>query len=107
MKRSFFFTIGLIVFFSIGGAAQTNINYNIKHSSLYEAMQAELNNLAKEWQANLNEKKNEITALEKLYESENGCLTDLEKNKIREELVLKSIEIDLLQTHWFGPNGLL
>lgn len=91
-------------------AAQQRIAYIDTESILsqiteYRTVQANLDRLAQQWQAELTELQREVDALERDFEARELLFTEAERERKREEIRAKKQEMESRRTQRFGPDG--
>jgi outer membrane protein len=90
--------------------AQQRIAYIDSESILsqiteFRTVQANLDRLAQQWQAELAELQQEIDALERDYEARELLFTETERERKLEEIRAKKQEMESRRTQRFGPDG--
>lgn len=110
MKKLTFLSLALI----ISGAslfaqkfAYVDTEYILTNIPSYKAAQDEIDNIAKEYQTEIDTKHKEIEKLYKEYQAEKVLLTQEMRTKREEEIITKEREVKKLQNDYFGPEGLL
>ncbi len=107
MKK--FAIILFISVFSIGAYAQrmayVDTKYILENIPEYQEAQKELDQLAIEWQKQLEKKYEEIDKMYKNYQAEQILLTEDMKRKREEEIIEKEKEAKEFQKQKFGVNG--
>lgn len=91
-------------------SAQQRIAYIDSESVLgqiteYRTVQANLDRLAQQWQAELAELQQEIDALERDFEARELLFTESERERKREEIRARKQEMESRRTQRFGPDG--
>lgn len=87
--------------------AYVDTEYILANIPSYKAAQGEIENIAKEWQAEIDAKHQEIEKLYREYQAEKVLLTQEMRTKREEEIINKEREVKKLQNDYFGPEGLL
>lgn len=91
-------------------AAQQRIAYIDSESVLdqiteYRTVQANLDRLAQQWQAELNQLQQQVDALVRDFEARELLFTETERERKRAEITAKEQELDSKRTQRFGPEG--
>jgi len=87
--------------------AFVDTDYILNRIPSYKAAQEQLDNLSKEWQAEVEGKYSEIEKMYKDYQTEQVLLNDEMKAKREEDIVNKEKAAKDLQKEYFGPEGTL
>lgn len=107
MKKIIILSIGLI--FSLATFAQkfayVDTEYILENVTEYVAAQEELDELAVEWQKEIEEKFAEIEKMYKDYRAEAVLLPEDMKQKREDEIIAKEKEAKELQKKRFGKSG--
>lgn len=108
MKKWFIFCF--IAFCTILGAsaqkfALIDMEYILKNIPKYEMANEQLNQVSQQWEKEVNDLSREAEALYKNYQSDMIFLTDEQKKKREEEIVLKEKEVTDARYKYFGPEG--
>ncbi|MEP0545906.1 MAG: OmpH family outer membrane protein [Rhodothermales bacterium] len=91
-------------------AAQQRIAYIDSEAVLdqiteYRTVQANLDRLAQQWQAELNQIQQQVDALVRDFEARELLFTEAERDRKRAEITAKEQELDSKRTQRFGPEG--
>ena len=102
----------LLCLAGIAGFAQqkyafVDTEYILSNIPTYKAAQEELEKLAKDWQAEVENKMSEVDEMFKRYQAEKVLLTNEAKQQREQEIVEKEREVKQLKNDFFGPEGLL
>ena len=100
----------LIAFCAVGAAsaqkfALIDMEYILKNIPSYEMANEQLSQVSLRWEKEVNELSKEAEAMYKNYQSEMVFLTDEQKKKREEEIVLKEKEVSEARYKYFGPEG--
>jgi outer membrane protein len=87
--------------------AYVDTEYILSNIPSYKAAQDEIDNIAKEWQTEIDTKRSEIDKLYREYQAEKVLLTQEMRAKREEEIISKERDLKKLQNDYFGPEGLL
>jgi outer membrane protein len=87
--------------------AYVDTEYILTNIPSYKAAQDEIDNIAKEYQTEIDAKHKEIEKLYREYQAEKVLLTQEMRTKREEEIITKEREVKKLQNDYFGPEGLL
>ena len=94
---------------SIGVSAQKfaliDMEYILKNIPSYEMANEQLNQVSQTWEKEVNELSKEAENMYKNYQSEMVFLSDEQKKKREEEIVLKEKEVTETRYKYFGPEG--
>ncbi|NND70629.1 MAG: OmpH family outer membrane protein [Rhodothermales bacterium] len=71
----------------------------------YSTIQQQVNTLAREWETEIDNKRNEVDRLFREYQSRELLYTNEERNRKREEIVRAEEDIERLRIKYFGPEG--
>ncbi|MCH5232782.1 MAG: OmpH family outer membrane protein [Muribaculaceae bacterium] len=108
MKKKILFSI-LAIFACINISAQkfalVDMEYILKNIPKYEIANEQLNQASQQWEKEVNELSREAEALYKNYQNDLVFLTDDQKKKREEEIVLKEKEVTEARYKFFGPEG--
>ena len=85
--------------------ALIDMEYILKNMPSYEMANEQLNQVSQKWEKEVNELSKEAETLYKNYQSEMVFLTDEQKKKREEEIVLKEKEVTDIRYKYFGPEG--
>lgn len=85
--------------------ALIDMEYILKNMPSYEMANEQLNQVSQKWEKEVNELSKEAETLYKNYQSEMVFLTDEQKKKREEEIVLKEKEVTDVRYKYFGPEG--
>ena len=85
--------------------ALIDMEYILKNMPSYEMANEQLNQVSQKWEKEVNELSKEAETLYKHYQSEMVFLTDEQKKKREEEIVLKEKEVTDVRYKYFGPEG--
>lgn len=103
-------TLVLTLALAAPALAQQRIAYIDSESILgqiseYRTVQANLDRLAQQWQAELAELRQEIDALERDFEARELLFTEAERERKLEEIRARKQEMESRRTQRFGPDG--
>ncbi len=87
--------------------AYVDMEYILSNIPSYKAAQNKLDELSKEWQEEIELKKNKIEELFKEYQSEKVLLNEEMKQQREEEIISKEKQLNQLQKDYFGKDGKL
>ena len=108
MKKSLVLTI-LMIFFTISAFSQRfayiDTHYIMDYIPEYQAAQMELEQLAADWQIELEKKFEKIDELKKKHQAESVLLPDEIKQEREKEIVELETEAKKLQIQRFGQGG--
>ena len=85
--------------------ALIDMEYILKVLPSYEMANEQLNQVSQRWEKEVNELSKEAEAMYKNYQGEMVFLTDEQKKKREEEIVLKEKEVTETRYKYFGPEG--
>ena len=85
--------------------ALVDMEYILKNIPSYEMANEQLNQVSQRWEKEVNELSKEAETMYKNYQSEMVFLTDEQKKKREEEIVLKEKEVTDARYKYFGPEG--
>ena len=85
--------------------ALIDMEYILKNIPSYEMANEQLNQVSQRWEKEVNELSKEAEAMYKNYQNEMVFLTDEQKKKREEEIVLKEKEVTETRYKYFGPEG--
>ena len=85
--------------------ALIDMEYILKNIPSYEMANEQLNQVSQRWEKEVNELSKEAETMYKNYQSEMVFLTDDQKKKREEEIVLKEKEVTEARYKYFGPEG--
>ena len=107
--KKFIFAL-LVAICAIGGSqaqkfALIDMEYILKNIPSYEMANEQLNQVSQRWEKEVNELSKEAENMYKNYQSEMVFLTDDQKKKREEEIVLKEKEVTDARYKYFGPEG--
>ena len=85
--------------------ALVDMEYILKNIPSYEMANEQLNQVSQRWEKEVNELSKEAENMYKNYQSEMVFLTDDQKKKREEEIVLKEKEVTDARYKYFGPEG--
>lgn len=93
----------------LGASAQKfaliDMEYILKNIPKYEMANEQLNQVSQQWEKEVNDLSREAESLYKNYQSDMVFLTDEQKKKREEEIVLKEKEVTDTRYKYFGPEG--
>lgn len=96
------------------GAAQAQQNigyidseYLLERTPEYETIQQEVDQLAEQWRAELEEKQQQVQALREEYQARELLYTEEEQAQKLQEIRQAEQEAQQLRTRYFGPEGQL
>ncbi len=100
----------LAVAAALPAAAQQRIAYIDSEAVLdqiteYRTVQSNLDNLAQQWQTELDELQREVDALVRDYEARELLFTDEERERKQQEIDAKKQEFESRRVQRFGPEG--
>lgn len=108
MKKSIFL-MGLFLVLATGSYAQkfafVDMDYILKNISTYETANQQLELTSKKWQAEIDQKQQQIQNMYKTYQSESVYLSADQKTKRENEIVSKEKELQDLKKNYFGSDG--
>ena len=108
MKKSILTLLVLMAAFGMASAqkfALIDMEYILKNIPSYEMANEQLNQVSQRWEKEINELSKEAEAMYKNYQGEMVFLTDEQKKKREEEIVLKEKEVTEARYKYFGPEG--
>ena len=109
MKR--IYIVLIVSFISIAAFSQkyafVDTEYILSNIPTYKAAQDEIEELAKEWQVEIENGMAEVDKMYKKYQAEKVLLTNEMKAQREKEIVDKEQEMTKLKNDYFGPEGLL
>ena len=85
--------------------ALIDMEYILRNIPSYEMANEQLNQVSQRWEKEVNELSKEAETMYKNYQSEMVFLTDDQKKKREEEIVLKEKEVTEARYKYFGPEG--
>ena len=107
--KKILFLILLGVITSLGANAQKfaliDMDYILRNMPSYEMANEQLNQVSQRWEKEVNELSKEAETMYKNYQGEMVFLTDEQKKKREEEIVLKEKEVTETRYKYFGPEG--
>lgn len=109
MKKTLFF-LGLFMSLTLGSVyaqkyALIDMEYILGKIPAYENGNKQLENVSKQWQAEVDKKAKEVEAMYKKYQADLVFLSGDAKTKRENEIVAKENEINTLRNKYFGPQG--
>lgn len=108
MKKSLIFCF-IAICSILGVSAQKfaliDMEYILKNIPKYEMANEQLNQVSQQWEKEVNDLSREAETLYKNYQSDMVFLTDEQKKKREEEIVLKEKEVTDSRYKYFGPEG--
>jgi outer membrane protein len=110
MKKLFLILSITLVTVSAGFSqkfAFVDTEYILSNIPTYKAAQDELDKMAKEWQSEVETKRQEIDKMYREYQAEKVLLTQEMRTKREEEIINKEREAKQLQNDYFGEEGML
>jgi outer membrane protein len=110
MKKVFFAIIALSMTAFAANAqkyAYVDTEYIMNNIPLYETAKQQLDELSAQWQAEVDEMKQQIEKLYQDFKAEKVFLTEEQRQKREEEIITKERELRELQQKYFGRDGLL
>ena len=108
MKKILFtlaLTFGTMLCASAQKFALIDMEYILKNIPAYEMANEQLNQVSQRWEKEVNELSKEAETMYKNYQGEMVFLTDEQKKKREEEIVLKEKEVTDVRYKYFGPEG--
>lgn len=87
--------------------AYVDMEYILNNIPSYKAAQDKLDQLSKEWQEEIEQKRNKIDELYKEFRSEKMLLSEEMKKQREEEIIQKEKQVRQLQKKYFGNKGKL
>ncbi len=105
------FVLGIIIFLFSASAAfaqkfgYVDTEYILQNIPEYQDAQNEIDDLAKQWQADLEKKFAEIDQMYKTYQADAVLLPEDMKKQREEEIIKKEKEVKALQQKRFGTDG--
>ena len=97
--------VGAIAGASAQKFALIDMEYILKNIPSYEMANEQLNQVSQGWEKEVNELSKEAETLYKNYQNDLVFLTDEQKKKREEEIVLKEKEVTETRYKYFGPEG--
>lgn len=85
--------------------AFVDTEYILNNIPSYKAAQDQLDQLSEEWEAEIEDRYNEIDKMYKDYQSEKVLLTEDMRKKKEEAIIEKERQVKELQKKYFGPEG--
>ena len=85
--------------------AIVDMEYILRNVPSYEMANEQLNQVSQRWEKEVNELSKEAETMYKNYQSDMVFLTDDQKKKREEEIVLKEKEVTDTRYKYFGPEG--
>ncbi len=79
--------------------------YILRNIPAYEAANEQLSQISEKWQAEVEQRFDEIAQLYKTYQAENVFLSNEMKTKRENEIIEKEKQAKQLQQNYFGQNG--
>ena len=106
-KQLLAIVIGILGFGFISAQkfALVDMEYILKNIPSYEIANEQLNQTSQKWEKEVNELSKEAENLYKKYQNDMVFLTDEQKKKREEEIVLKEKEVTETRYKYFGPEG--
>ena len=108
MKKTIL-TLFVAVIAVLGASAQKyaliDMEYILKNIPSYEMANEQLSQVSQRWEKEVNELAKEAETIYKNYQGEMVFLTDEQKKKREEEIVLKEKEVTETRYKYFGPEG--
>lgn len=109
VMKKIIFMIALAVGSILGATAQKfaliDMEYILRNIPSYEMANEQLNQVSQRWEKEVNELSKEAEAMYKTYQGEMVFLSDEQKKKREEEIVLKEKEVTETRYKYFGPEG--
>lgn len=108
MKKSLFI---LLMLFAVGAAANAqkfaliDMEYILRNIPAYERANEQLEQVSKQWQAEIEKMAEETKALYKNYQSQIASLSEAQRGKKEEEIVAREKSTAELRRKYFGPEG--
>ncbi|AVM52995.1 periplasmic chaperone for outer membrane proteins Skp [Bacteroides zoogleoformans] len=108
MKKSLFI---LLMLFAVGAAANAqkfaliDMEYILRNIPAYERANEQLEQVSKQWQAEIEKMAEETKALYKNYQSQIASLSEAQRGKKEEEIVAREKSAAELRRKYFGPEG--
>lgn len=110
MKRSVL-TLITILFISMGAFAQkfayVDTEYILGRIPTFKAAQEQLDRIAQEYQAEIEEEYQQLEKMFQTFENEKVLLTPEMKRKREEEIITRERTVKEQQMRYFGQNGIL
>ena len=107
--RKILLTIVIAVGAMVGASAQKfaliDMEYILRNIPAYEMANEQLSQVSQRWEKEVNELSKEAETMYKNYQGEMVFLTDEQKKKREEEIVLKEKEVTEARYKYFGPEG--
>jgi len=110
MKKIFVTFIAIVLsVFAVNAQkyAYVDTEYIMNNIPLYETAKQQLDELSEQWQAEVDEAKDQVEKLYKDFQAEKVFLTDEQKIKREDEIVQKEKDLRALQQKYFGREGML
>lgn len=109
MKKTLF-SVGFFLALAIGNTyaqkfAFIDMEYILEKIPAYENGNKQLENVARQWQDEVDKAAKEVEAMYKKYQSDLMFLAGEEKTKRENEIVAKENEINTLRDKYFGQQG--
>lgn len=109
MIKKLIATFTLALFISFGLSAQrvaiVDINEILESYSDYNTAEAELSQVAKQWEQEIAQEFDKIKAMYNKYQAEQVLLSPEQKTQREEEIMRKEQEVREMQKAKFGPEG--
>ena len=107
--KKLLFALGFIVFSSVAAMAQKyaiiDTRYILDKMPEYKTAQSQLDNIAADWQKDIDTKQSELDKMYKDFEAEQVMLSDELKKKREDQLFVKEKDLRDLQRKRFGFEG--
>ena len=102
-------TLVAVLAFGFAANAQkfaiVDMDYILKNVPAYEMANEQLNQVSQRWEKEVTELSKEAETMYKNYQADMVFLTDDQKKKREEEIVLKEKEVTDTRYKYFGPEG--
>lgn len=108
MKKSLFI---LLMLFVVGASANAqkfaliDMEYILGNIPAYERANEQLEQVSKQWQGEIEKIAEEAKAMYKNYQSQIASLSEVQRGKKEEEIVVKEKSAADLRRKYFGPEG--
>lgn len=110
MKKIIFIFAAFFFTFSFSKAqkyAYVDSEYILENIPAYKAAKAQLDELSKQWQKEIEDKYDEVEQMYKKYQAEKVLLSEEMQMKREEEIIEKEKKVKELQKQYFGREGQL
>ena len=80
-------------------------DYLLEQTAEYETIQNEIDQLAEQWQAELEKKRQQVEEMKEEYQARELLYTEEERSEKRAQIRQAEQEVQRLRTQYFGPDG--